>query len=57
MALTLLGRRNGVEKLAERRSGKARALWRAGRDSYFDELDTTERAVSIKTVDPDFIYL
>lgn len=51
MALTLLGRLNGVGNLATRRNGIAGALWKAGRDSYFDGLYGTELAALIRTLD------
>lgn len=51
MALTLLGRLNGVANLADRRNGIAGALWRAGLDSYFDGLHGAELAELLRNTD------
>jgi hypothetical protein len=52
MALTLLGRLNGCTRLPGRRSGVTGALWRAGRDRYFDGIRGTELAELLREGDP-----
>lgn len=55
MALTLLGRLNGVANLSSRRSGIGAALWRAGLQNYFDGVGGADLAKLIQSLDPSLL--